>query len=79
MKRENRRSIFGYPVRTARSLGRGGVVEDKRVLSIEEKPDIDIQFAVPGFNFRQRVVQIAKHVRPSAPENRNYPPLTMRT
>jgi len=60
-------TIFGYPVKDARSYGVVEFDSNNRVISLEEKPQVPkSNYAVPGLYFYDnRVIEYAKSLKPS--------------
>ena len=68
VKKRNRATIFGYQVINPKQFGVVKFDDDKKVLSIEEKPEKpDSNYAVTGlYVYDNKVIDIAKGVKPSS-------------
>ncbi len=64
---KNGATIFGYPVKDPKSFGVVQFDNNKKVISLEEKPENPkSDYAVPGIYFYDnKVVEIAKSIKPS--------------
>lgn len=67
VEKKNRATIFGYQVNNPEQFGVVKFDDEKKVLSIEEKPEKpDSNFAVTGlYVYDNKVIDIAKDIRPS--------------
>ena len=70
-KKENGGTIFAYPVKDPERYGVIEIDEHKNVLSIEEKPNSPkSNYVITGiYVFDDKVVDIAKTIKPSKEEN----------
>lgn len=68
LSRKRGATIFGYPVKDARSFGVVEFDNSNKVVSIEEKPENPkSNYAVPGLYFYDnRVIEIARNLKPSS-------------